>query len=419
MKEFNVVGKSEIKLDALDKALGKAKFGADYKMENMLVAKVLRSEVSHAMVKNIDIVEAEKTPGVQAILTAKDIPGFNGHGIILKDEPVLVEDRIRKHGDPLVLVVAENDESAEAAMSKIKVDLEELPGVFDPIEAMKPDAPKVYEKGNILSVRKIRKGDVEKAFASCDVIVEEHFTTQRQEHAYIEPEVGLAYMSGDVLEMYVSTQNTHFDRDEVARVCKLPINKVRVVQVTTGGGFGGKLDISVQCYLALAVLKTGRPVKMVYTREESIISSTKRHPYVIDYKMGATKDGKIQAVKAHIVGDTGAYASYGPGVLTRAGVHATGPYEVPNVWVDAYAVYTNNPTAGAMRGFGVPQIAFAHEQQIDKIAEALNMDPFEIRLINALQVGSVTTTGQVLESGVGIKKTIEAAREKLEQHNNE
>ncbi|MEI7463629.1 MAG: molybdopterin cofactor-binding domain-containing protein, partial [Candidatus Taylorbacteria bacterium] len=226
---------------------------------------------------------------------------------------------------------------------------------------------------------------------------------------YIEPEAGLDEYDGKLVTVWVSTQNVHFDRKEVARNLGLGVHQVRIVQAVTGGGFGGKLDISVQCYLALAAYKTGRPVKMVWQREESMIASAKRHPYIIDYKVGASAEGKLLALKSNIIGDTGAYASYGPAVLTRAAVHATGPYEVPNVYVDAYTVYTNNPQAGAMRGFGVPQMAFAHETHMDLLAEELGLSPFEIRRLNVLRPGGMTATGQVLEHSVGIGMTLEQA----------
>jgi len=404
------VGASVIKPDALHKVTGRALFAADITRPGMLVGKVLRSKVPHAIIESIDILEASKFPGVVKILTADDIPGPNGVGIIIKDEPVLSKDKIRRIGDALALVAAETEEAADAALQLIRVVIKEIPAVFDSVEAMLPNAPLVHNNNNnVLNVRKIRKGDVEAGFAAADVIVENRYLTQRVEHAYIEPEAGVAEYDGSMVTMWVSTQNTHFDRKEVARTLGIGVNRVRVIQAVTGGGFGGKLDISVQCYLALLAYYTGRAVKMVYTREESMISSGKRHPYIIDYKTGATKDGKLIAVKITIIGDTGAYASYGPAVLTRAAVHATGPYEVPNVYADAYTVYTNNPMAGAMRGFGIAQMAFAHESQMDQLAEKLGISPVEIRLINCLRPGSVTTTGQVLQHSVGILATIEQA----------
>lgn len=412
MQDFNVVGKSVIRKDAIDKVLGKTQFAADIKLPGMLYAKILRSKVAHAILKNVDTSAAEALPGVYAVLTAKDIPGSNSHGIILKDEPVLAIDRIRKIGEPLAVVAAENEKIAEEALALIKVELEEIPAVFDPEEAMKPDAPKVHEGGNVVQLRKVRKGDVEKAFAEADIVIENVYRTQMQEHAYIEPEAGVAYLDRDNVVLNVCTQNPHFDRKEVARNLSLPVNKVRIIQAATGGGFGGKLDVSVQVYIAVLALRTKRPVKLVYSREESVVATTKRHPCVIYYKTAADKNGKLLAIEATIIGDTGAYASYGPGTITRSAVHVTGPYEIPNVKVDAYTVYTNNPTAGAMRGFGVPQVAFAHEQQMDMLAEKAGLNPIQIRLLNALKPGSTTGTGQVLETSVGITETINKAYNK-------
>jgi CO/xanthine dehydrogenase Mo-binding subunit len=404
------VGASIKKNDAIPKVTGAAVFAADIKRPGMLFAKVLRSKVAHAELTGIDISEAVRQPGVVRVLTADDVPGPNGVGIIIKDEPVLCKDKIRRMGDALALVVAESEEAAAAACAFIKVSYRELTPVFDAREAMKPGAPIVHST-NVLGTQRIRKGDVEAAFAQADIIVENTYTTQMVQHSFIEPEAGVAEYDGDMLTLWVSTQNVHFDRKEVARNMKMPVNKVRVVQAVTGGGFGGKLDISVQCYLALAAYYTRRPVKMVYTREESMIASSKRHPYYIEYKTGATKEGKLLAVKTTIIGDTGAYASYGPAVLIRAAVHATGPYEVPNVYADAFTVYTNNPMAGAMRGFGVPQMAFAHESQMDMVAERAGITPVAVRQLNCLRPGSATATGQVLKNSVGILETIEQAAE--------
>lgn len=407
------VGASVIRKDALHKVTGQAIFAADVKRPGMLHAKVLRSKVPHALIEGIDTSKAEAYPGVVKILTADDIPGARTVGIIAKDEQVLVKEKICRIGDPIALIAAETEKAAAEAAKLIDLKLKELPAVFDPFEAMKPGAPLVHDKpNNILSVHKIRKGNIEEGFAAADVIVENVYRTQQIEHSYIEPEAGVAEYDGQMLTMWVATQNTHFDRNEVARTLNINANRVRIVQAVTGGGFGGKLDISVQCFIALLAYYTRRPVKLVYTREESMISSSKRHPYYIEYKSGATKDGKLTAVQTKIVGDTGAYASFGPGVLTRAVVHATGPYEVPNVWADGYSVYTNNPMAGAMRGFGVPQMAFAHESQMNLLAEKLGMSPVEIRLRNVVVPGSVTATGQLLKHSVGIKETLEKAAER-------
>lgn len=406
MSDFRVVGRSVLKKDAVDKVLGKSQYAADFKMPGMLHAKVLRSPLAHAFIKNIDTSAAKNMPGVAIVLTHEDIPGTNGYGIIMKDEPVLAENKVRCNGDAVALVAAETEEIALEALKKIVVDYEEIQPVFSAEEAMAEGAPQVHGKNNILIGDKIIKGDAEAALADCDIVITNTYTTQMIEHCYIEPEAGIAYMDGDTVVVKVSTQNPHYDRRDVAANLAMPQNRVRIVQAVTGGGFGGKLDISTQIHTALVALKTGRPVRMVYDREESFIASSKRHPFKIHYTTGATKDGIIKAVKVKLICDTGAYASYGPATVKRAMVHATGPYQVPNVFIEAFCVYTNNPRAGAMRGFGVPQAAFAHESQMDELARKAGISPIEVRVKNALVVGSKTATGQVLERSAGLVDTL-------------
>jgi len=411
---MSVVGKRVKRVDVLEKVTGKALFADDLRFEDMLYAKVLRSPLPHARIRRVDTSLAEELRGVRAVLTARDIPGESTIGILgdpFRDQPVLADEKVRFVGDPIAIVAADSPKIAEEASKLIQVEYEELKPVFDPVEAMREDAPRVHEGGNIAGHRKIRRGDVEEGFAQADVIIEGTYKTPFQEHAHLEPEAGVARVDekGNVT-VWACTQFPSNVREEIARCLGLSLNKVRVIQTVTGGGFGAKLDISVHCHIALLALKTGRPVKLVYTRPESIMTSTKRHPFIIKYKTGATREGKLLVVEIEIIGDTGAYASYGPAVLTRAAVHATGPYNVPNVKIDAYTVYTNNPICGAMRGFGVPQIAIAHETQMDNLAEKLGMDPIEIRLKNAFDLGSRTATGQLLAHSVGIKKTLQEAQ---------
>jgi len=411
---MSVVGKRVKRVDVLEKVTGKALFADDLRFEDMLYAKVLRSPLPHARIRRVDTSLAEALRGVRAVLTARDIPGESTIGILgdpFRDQPVLADEKVRFVGDPIAIVAADSPKIAEEASKLIQVEYEELKPVFDPVEAMREDAPRVHEGGNIAGHRKIRRGDVEEGFAQADVIIEGTYKTPFQEHAHLEPEAGVARVDekGNVT-VWACTQFPSNVREEIARCLGLSLNKVRVIQTVTGGGFGAKLDISVHCHIALLALKTGRPVKLVYTRPESIMTSTKRHPFIIKYKTGATREGKLLVVEIEIIGDTGAYASYGPAVLTRAAVHATGPYNVPNVKIDAYTVYTNNPICGAMRGFGVPQIAIAHETQMDNLAEKLGMDPIEIRLKNAFDLGSRTATGQLLAHSVGIKKTLQEAQ---------
>lgn len=412
--ENGVVGKSVLRVDGKAKVLGQSQYATDLELPGALYLKVLRSEVAHAVVKGIDVSEAMKIPGVVRIFTYVDIPGSNGYGIIIKDQPVLT-DRVRFIGDAVALVAAETLVAAEQALKAIRLDLEELRPVYDIWSALADNAPSIHDKGNILSVNHIRKGDAELALKQAEVVVNQRYTTQRVEHAYIETEAGAAYLDNDILVIRAGTQNPHYDRRDVAQVLGLPMNRVRIVQTTTGGGFGGKLDISVQCFLGLAALKLGRPVKIAFDRRESFMATAKRHPFIIDYTSAASKEGKLLAAKVVIAGDTGAYASYGPATLNRAAVHATGPYEVPNVEIEARCIYTNNPFSGAMRGFGTPQVAFAVESQMDLLAQALGISPLEIRRRNVLQPGSVTATGQKLMNSVGISKTLEAAWQKALQ----
>ncbi len=404
---YRMVGSSIVQKDGAQKVCGKAMFADDLKFPGMLCAKVVRSTVPHALVKNIDVRRAVQMPEVAAVLTARDIPGSNGVGIILKDEPVLAEDKVRRIGDAVALVAAAGREAAAEAAKAVMVEYEELEPVFDPEQALEPGAPRVHESGNLLMRRRVVRGDARKAMNEADVVVEGTYRTQMVEHAYIEPEVGVAVREGDTVTIWVSTQNPHFDRGEVARTLGIGESRVRIIQQATGGGFGGKLDISVQCHVGLLAWVLNRPVKLVYDRAESVIASAKRHPYKIYYKTAADRNGKLMGAEVKIIVDTGAYASYGPGVVTRAAVHATGPYVLPNVSVEVVGAYTNNPMCGAMRGFGVPQITFAHESQMDLLAQKLGLDPWEIRRRNLIYPGVTTATGQILEQSVGVQKTLE------------
>ncbi len=417
MVENRVVGKSVKKIDAKEKVLGTALYAADIKKKEMLYGKILTSNITHGILKSINTEKAKAVKGVHAVLTGEDVPGLNSTGMIIRDEPVIVKkgDKIRKIGDTLAIIAAETEEIAENALKMIEVEIEELTPVFCPYEAMKEGAPQVHEKGNILSVRKIIKGDVEDTFSKCAAVVEGTFKTGIQEHAYIEPEAGIAEVVGDVINVWCCTQNPHMDRKEIAANLNVGLQKVRVIQTTTGGGFGGKLDESVQIHLALLAKATNKPVKMVYSREESIIYTGKRHPITMKYKTGCDAQGMLLAMECEIVADTGAYASYGPGVATRCAVHATGPYYVPNVKITAFCIYTNNPRSGAFRGFGVPQVALAHESQLDMLAEKIGITPYEIRIKNALRPNMKTATDQLLEQSVGITKTLEAAKTRAEQ----
>lgn len=400
------------KVDALEKALGEAKFGADLFPKEFLHLKVVRSPKRHAKILRIEMGEALKVPGVVRLFTAKDIPGRKRIGVVTKDQPVLASDRVRYIGDPVAMVAAQTEEAVEEAAKKVSVVYEDLPFITNPEEAFKPYAPFIHEKGNLLLEFSVIKGDVQTGFKDAEIIIEETYTTTWVDHAYLEPDAGLAYLDErGTVTIICPTQNVHYDQKEAAAVLSLPTEKVRIVQCATGGGFGGRLDITIQCLLALAAFRLRKPVKMVYSREEVFQVTSKRHPLRIRYKSGAKKDGTLTAVEVDILGDSGAYASYGSTVAIRSAVHATGPYQVPNVKVRSQMAYTNNSWSGAMRGFGIPQIAFAHESQMDLLAQALKIDPFEIRLRNSLRIGSETATGQTLMASVGIAETLRKVKE--------
>lgn len=410
------VGIAIPKVDALEKVLGEAKYGADLSSKEPFHLKVVRSPKPHAKIVRIEINDALKVPGVERIFTAKDVPGRNLSGVINKDQPILASDRVRYVGDPVALVSTQTEEAAEEAAKKVLVVYEDLPFINRPEEALKLDAPLIHEKGNLLYEFRVIKGDVQAGFKEAEIIVEETYTTTWIDHAYLEPDAGLSYSDDEGrITVVCPTQNVHYDQKEVAALLALPSEKVRIIQCATGGGFGGRLDITVQCLLALAAFHLKKPVKIVYSREEVFQVTSKRHPLTIRYKSGAGKDGKLTAVEVDILGDTGAYASYGSTVAIRSAIHATGPYEVPHVKVRSRMVYTNNPWAGAMRGFGVPQMAFAHESQMDLLAKELKIDPIEIRLKNALHVGSETASGQTLMTSVGIGETLKKVKEWRDQ----
>jgi CO/xanthine dehydrogenase Mo-binding subunit len=410
------IGIETPRVDVLEKVLGSVRFGADRSVEDPFHLKVVRSTRPHARIVEIQVDEASRMRGVERIFTAGDIPGKNRIGIITKDQPVLAGDVVRYVGDPVALVAARSEEAGEEAAGRVRVVYEDLPFVSNPEEALKPYAPPIHEKGNLLLEFHVVKGDVDAGFKEADVIAEETYATTWIEHAYLEPDAGIAYLDeAGRITVVCPTQNIHYDQKDVAAALNLPLEKVRVIQSATGGGFGGRLDLTVQCFLALAVYHLRRPVRLVYSREEVFQGTSKRHPLRIRYKSGATRDGTLTAVEADILGDTGAYASYGVAVCNRSAVHATGPYRVPNVRVRSQMVYTNNSWSGAMRGFGVPQMAFAHESQMDLLARELKMDPVEFRLTNALRAGDETPTGQTLAASVGIGETLRRIKEWRDQ----
>ncbi len=408
-KILKTVGTNVQRVGALERVTGEALFAGDMNMEGAVTLIALRSDRPHARIVNIDLARALETRGCLRVFTADDIPGRNRLGIINKDQHLLADHKVRCIGDPIALVAAETLEAAQQAVESIAVLYEDLPTVFDPEVALRPGAPLIHEKGNLLGRRVVKRGSPDAAFKEADVVVERIYTTPHIEHTYLEPDAGLAYVDPDgIVVVYASTQNPHYDQKDVADLLGLDESKVRIVQAATGGGFGSKLDLNVQGFVGLAAYLLNRPARMAYTREEAYLCTSKRHPLKIYYKSGATRDGRLIAADIRIVGDTGAYASYGLPVVSRTAVHATGPYEVPNIYAESLFAYTNNPMAGAMRGFGVPQMAFAHESQMDLLAEALGISPLDIRLRNCYRIGSLTSTRQELTASVGIRATLEA-----------
>ncbi len=409
--DSTIIGKSIPRIGAIERLEGKPLFCADMSPDHSLVLKVLPSDRDHARIVDIDTADAARVEGVVRILTATDIPGKNITGIINKDRPLLAKEKVRSRGDAVALVAAENTHAAEEALRKVRITYEDLPSVLDPEEALKENAPRVHEKGNRLFTRKIKKGNPEKAFETCAVVVEETYQTSFLEHTYLEPDAGAGYVNRDgTYVIMASTQNPHYDHGELVSLLGVAPEAVRIVQVATGGGFGSKLDLNVQGFIGLSLYHLKRPVVCVFTREEAYRMTAKRHPLKMTFKTGADHGGRLVAMTARMICDTGAYGSYGLAVASRAPVHATGPYEIDHVDVECHCVYTNNLFAGAMRGFGVPQAAFAHESQMDLLAERLQMDPFEIRRINALKAGSQTATRQELRDSIGIAQCLEAVK---------
>ena len=409
----------------LEKITGRLLFTDDMKLPDMLYAGAYRANVPHARVLSIDISAAEAMPGIVKVLTSKDVPGTNIFGAILMDQPIFCDEEndIRFVGDTLALVVGETQEQVDAALAEVKVELEPLPVIRTIEEALAPDAPVLHERlreehpdmPNVLIHFHTSKGDIVKGFAEADLILEDDYDVPFVEHAYMEPESSISAPEEDGVVIYVGSQGPTDDRRQLAVALGLPEDKVRMAHRYMGGGFGGKEDISTQIHSALAAYIIGRPVKVKWSREESLKASYKRHAAKLHYKVGAKKDGSIVAADINIYGDTGGYASAGEAVLFRMSAFACGPYEVPHVSVHAYAVHTNNPPCGAFRGYGSPQVAFAAEVHLQKMIDQLGLDKFDVRLNNALELGKATITGDVLieEVGVGIKQCLRAVRAKV------
>jgi CO/xanthine dehydrogenase Mo-binding subunit len=423
-----VVGQSLPRIDALGKVTGKTPYSGDLSMQGMLHMKILFAGRPHARVKHIKLDQAQAAPGVVAIYTAADIP-VNEYGLQWNDQPVLCgpgsskpgTDIVRFVGDQVAVVVAETEAQAAAARNLIEVEYEDLPVVTDAEKAMQPGAPRVHEEigdSNICVHYKIRKGDIEAGFEQADVIVEGEYHTPVQEHAYLQPEAGLAYIDEDGhITVKAGGQWAHEDREQVAHALDLPEEKVRIIYPAIGGAFGGREDMSVQIVLALATWKLGRPVRIIWSRQESMIGHGKRHATVVRAKWGATKEGKLVAAEIEMIGDGGAYMYTTNKVLGNSAITSSGPYFIPNIKSDIYGVYTNNVPGAAFRGFGAPQALYMAELQMDKLAEKLGMDPVEIRLINALRDGLPLAVGTPAPGPVSVPEVIQAAADKFDWPN--
>jgi len=408
----SLIGKPERRVDALGKVTGQARFAADYNIAHQLCGEVLRPPHPHARILRIDVTKARELDGVEAVLTARDIPGEKVFGIVIKNQAILAEDKVRYLGDGVALVAARTREIAAEALRRIEVAYEPLPVVSDPEAALRPDAPRIHGDDNTFVHHHVRKGDVARGFAEADFVLERRFRTQFIEHSYLEPEAVLAEPGEDGgVRITGCVQNLLSSRRSVAAALGLDLNRVEIVQATLGGSFGGKDEVmtAMCCRAALLARATGRPVKMVNSREASMLESYKRHPYILDYRWGAKRDGSITAMELRVLADGGAYASMSQFVTWRSVVQATGPYYCENVATDVYAVYTNNNYTGAMRGFGSPQVNFAIESMMDELAAKVGQDPLAIRLQNGFRNGAVTATGQRLTHTVSLGEVLTKA----------
>lgn len=424
MAETAYVGQRLARLDAPEKVTGRAVYGVDVKLPGMLHGKILRSPLPHARIARIDTSRAERLVGVRAVVTGPDAP-YTHNASIIKDWSFFAQEKVRHVGEAVAAVAAVDEETAEEALALIDVDYEEIPAVFDPEEAMRPGAPLVHERlmeypraeafhpvagTNICNYFKLRRGDADRAFEQCPVVVEERYTTAMMQHCPMEVHVAVAQQTMDGrLTVWTSAQSPYWTRFELATALGIPMSDIRVIVPYVGGGFGAKHAVKVEQYaLALAMKAGNRPVRLALTRAEEFGTALVRQPTIIDVKTGVTGDGAILARKVRIVWNTGAYADLSPAVSRNAGFAAGGPYVIPNVWVDSYCVYTNNPVSGAFRGFGVPEVTWAGESQLDTVARRLGMDPLQLRLRNAVEEGSESVLGEVLHS-VGVKACLQQA----------
>ena len=418
---YRVIGGSQARADAWEKVRGRPIYAGDLALAGMLHGRIVRSPYSSARIVRLDTDAARALPGVIAVLTARDVPRnelrmeLPGRmaeataGAVLATQPVLADGRVRFQGEPVAAIAAETPEIAARAAELVEIDYEALPGVYDPLTALEPGAPRVHDSGNLLRSWHLRSGDIAQGFAHADVVVEHTYRTPFVDHAYLETETGIGWIDAEgVLTLRVSTQVLEHYRD-VAEILRLPHGRVRLEGAYVGGGFGGKEDVTVECLLGLLVWKTRRPVQLVFSREDSFVGHGKRHPYVMRYRTGARRDGTLVALEADLISDSGAYAALSPWVLLYSLVTATGPYRIPHVKVDATTVYTNNPVASAYRCFGSIQTCLAYEGQMDALAAALGVDPLALREKNFLRKGDALATGQVLETEPMLAETMQRA----------
>ncbi len=417
-EQTKVISESVKRIDARGKVTGETLYPGDINIDGQLWMRVKFSERAHARVVQVDASQAEALPGVARVFTSHDVP-VNEYGLVIKDQPVLCgpggdkagTDVVRCYMDMVATVVAETDAIAQEALALIDVQYEDMPAVFNPEEAMTEGAPQLHpdNPGNLVTTYRIRRGDMEAGWAAADIVVEGEYDTTWQEHAYLQPEAGLAYIDEeDRVTVLVAGQWTHEDQEQIYHALDLPPEQVRVIYPAIGGAFGGREDMSVQIILALAAWKLRLPIKIQWNREESILYHHKRHPIKVRAKWGATADGLLTAAAAEVIGDAGAYNYTSNKVLGNAQLTVTGPYEIPNVHVDTYTVYTNNIPSGAFRGFGAPQALFAAEGQMNRLAAALKLDPLEIRLKNSIREGSIGSVDTPFPAGVTMPQVFEA-----------
>jgi xanthine dehydrogenase D subunit len=403
------IGTNVRRPDGIPKVKGEFAYSSDLNAPGMLWGATVRSPYPHARIRGIDITEAAALPGVSAVLTHEDVSGSPTYGLEIPDQPVLAWERVRYEGEPIAIIAADHPETARRAAELVRVTYDVLDPVTDAEHAMFGDAPSLHPEGNITRYVKIRHGDPD---AAADVVVRGAYEVGMQDQAFLGPESGLAVPDehGGV-DLYISTQWLHVDRDQLARVLGLSPDQVRLTLAGVGGAFGAREDLSMQAHCCMLALRTGKPVKMMYSREESFYGHVHRHPARLEYEHGANRDGKLVYIRCRLILDGGAYASSSTAVCANAACFSLGPYEVPNATIDTWVAYTNNPPCGAMRGFGAVQACFAYESQMDRLAAALDMDPVELRIRNAMQEGTVLPTGQVVEGAAPVRELLEALRE--------